>query len=279
MNKLHLYWHSLNRNDKKENYGDALAPFICSKLSQKQIQRVQHLRSKKYRFLFKPYFTIGSIIKRVNKNSIVWGSGIIDKDEIIAKATFLSVRGPKTRDRLINLGYDVPENYGDPALLLPYFIPNNKKKKYALGIIPHFVDYENVKRMFSFSKEIKIIDLVTNDVVKTTNEILECDAIISSSLHGLIVPHAYHIPALWMKFSNNLSGDNIKFYDYFESVGISYNKEFIFSNEKLSKDVLLDLLQSNYKITKPDSDLLNLRIKQLFKTCPFYKNRLVNITQ
>nr|WP_321233424.1 polysaccharide pyruvyl transferase family protein [uncultured Psychroserpens sp.] len=272
MFKLHIYWHSLNREDGRENYGDALAPFICSKLAKKKIVRVQFLKSKKYRLFVKHYFTLGSIIKRINSNSIVWGSGIIKKDELITNATFLAVRGPRTRARLLELGYDaIPEKYGDPALLLPQFISNNEKKTYALGIIPHFVDYEDVKKIFSDKKDIKVIDLVTDDVVKTTQEILECEAIISSSLHGLIIPHTYKIPALWMKFSDNLSGDNIKFYDYFESVGITYNEEFKFSAEQKSKNILLELLKSNSTITQPDTNLLNLRKKQLLETCPFIK--------
>ncbi|MEY8848343.1 polysaccharide pyruvyl transferase family protein [Psychroserpens sp. XS_ASV72] len=271
MFKLHVYWHSMNRNDGKENYGDALAPYICSKLSGKVVTRVNFIKSKKYKYLFKHYFTIGSIIKRVTEKSIVWGSGIIKVDEQVANAKFLAVRGPRTRKRLLELGYDVPENYGDPALLLPQFIANDVEKKYKLGIIPHFVDHEKISEIFKNHNDIAIINLITNDVVETTHKILQCESIISSSLHGVIVSHTYSIPALWLKFSNSLSGDNVKFYDYFESVGIDYNKEFVFDKDLISEKALLDLLQKHTDLSLPDKDVIAFRREQLLSTCPFYK--------
>ena len=116
-----------------------------------------------------------------------------------------------------------------------------------------------------------MIDLITNDVVRTTNEILECECIISSSLHGLIVPHAYGIKALWMKFSDKLSGDNTKFYDYFESIGIHYDREFSFDSSVLSPDNILKLVEEHSEITLPEQKKLNLRKHQLLETCPFIK--------
>lgn len=66
---------------------------------------------------------------------------------------------------------------------------------------------------------LNIIHLRGTHVEKTINEICSCRFIYSSSLHGLIVSHAYGIPALWFEHTR-LTGDRFKFYDYFSSVCI-----------------------------------------------------------
>ena len=267
--KIHLYWYNLNRSDNKNNYGDALAPFIVSHLSNKKLKRITTKKSKNRARFFEKYFTVGSIIKRAGKNSIIWGSGIIKRDEMVESAQFLAVRGPRTRNRLLELGYNVPEIYGDPALLLPEMIPDNSSKKYEIGIIPHYIDFEKFIQKFPGNEKYTVINLITDDVVKTTKEILKCKRIVSSSLHGVIVPQAYNIPSIWVKFSNQLSGDNIKFYDYFESVGIDYNTVFTFDVNSDSFNKLENLLNENPSLLLPDERLLKLRKRQLMESCPF----------
>jgi hypothetical protein len=39
----------------------------------------------------------------------------------------------------------------------------------------------------------------------------------SSSLHGVIVSHAFGVPSIWMASSKPLHGDGVKFDDYFAS--------------------------------------------------------------
>nr|WP_294936593.1 polysaccharide pyruvyl transferase family protein [uncultured Flavobacterium sp.] len=271
MGRLYIYWWALKRADGNDNYGDILAPFLAEKLSGKKVVRVKHPMRRRYRWFIKHYVTVGSIIWAASKKSIVWGSGIIKKNENVRDATFLAVRGPRTRARLLELGYEVPEVYGDPALLLPEFIPNTVEKKYALGIIPHYVDYAEIQQRFAGQEDIKVINLMTDDIIRTTQEIMQCEAIISSSLHGVIVSHTYNIPALWVKFSSKLAGDNVKFYDYFESVGINYNQEFSINPDTATQEELKELLKANQSILSPDSNLLAFRKEQLLASCPFKK--------
>lgn len=276
MSKLHLYWWS--KKGDKENYGDILGYYLVDKLSQKKIVRVIQPRGGRwYKWIKKHYVTVGSIISVVSRRSVVWGSGIIKENAIVDKAKFLAVRGPRTRKRLLELGYKVPEIYGDPALLLPLLIPNTLAKKYTLGIIPHYVDYDEISNVFSSREDIKVIDLLTNDVEKTTKEIMECETIISSSLHGVIVSHAYQIPAVWIKFSDKLSGDNVKFYDYYESVGIQYNKQFHYNPATDAISKLIDSLEEARKLALllPEREVIEKLQKGLLKSCPFLKKGVV----
>src|SRR5690606_2919216 len=52
------------------------------------------------------------------------------------------------------------------------------------------------------------------------DQIRACRVILSSSLHGLVVAHAYGIPAAWVQFSDKLSGDGSKFRDHAASIGV-----------------------------------------------------------
>lgn len=271
MMKLYIYWWEKPDSDGYGNYGDILAPYLAHKLSGKEIVKVEHPMKWKYRLFFKHplYVTVGSIIKEASKKSIVWGSGIIKKNEKVRAATFLAVRGPRTRARLLELGYKVPEVYGDPAFLLPNFIENNVVKKYELGIIPHYVDYDEIVKIFASDTRVKIINLMTDDVEKTTREILECKKTVSSSLHGVIISHSYEIPSLWVKFSNKLAGDNIKFYDYFESVGIHNTNEIVVPKEEMNYEKFLELFETDSAQSMANTELMELRKNQLLSSCPF----------
>ena len=50
------------------------------------------------------------------------------------------------------------------------------------------------------------------------DELCACEYVISSSLHGLILAEAYHIPTLWATFSDNINGGTFKYMDYYKSI-------------------------------------------------------------
>ncbi|MFD1163090.1 polysaccharide pyruvyl transferase family protein [Hwangdonia seohaensis] len=267
--KIRLFWWQEKREDRRENYGDLMSKYLVEKISKEKIITVSHPSKRLYKHIFKHYLAIGSIISSANKNSIVWGSGIIKKDDNIRDAKFLAVRGPKTRKRVLEKGFNCLEFYGDPALLMPDYYNPKIEKKYKLGIIPHYVDYKEVNNYFTNNTSVNVIDLLTYNVEKTTDEILECERIISSSLHGVIVAQAYKIPALWVKFSNKLSGDNIKFYDYYESVGVPFQDEVFINPKDLNEALIEKLLDENNPILLADNALLKQRKKELMQSCPF----------
>ena len=186
---------------------------------------------------------IGSILQRCTNHSIIWGSGLISdqaKCEQIPKKV-LAVRGPMTREKLLEQGIECPEIYGDPALLLPEIYPNPvEKKKYALGIIPHYKDKNDryLKNDFLNHPEIKIIDIQNANPLKVVDDMLSCERILSSSLHGIILGDAYHIPSIWVEFERPYEDGHFKYQDYFLSVSRKVKGPVKFGDLKSLKQIL-----------------------------------------
>jgi len=262
-----FYWSEIKFIFKrKENYGDLLSKYLVEKISGMEVKWVYPKKQPWYKWDKTNYVTIGSVIHHASKDSIVWGSGIIDNKQAIAKADFRAVRGPQTRKFLLGLGYECPEVYGDPALLLPKYYHPEVEKKYKIGIIPHYHDFNVVSENYLNDPEILVIDLMTLIVEEVTRQILSCEKTISSSLHGVIVSHAYEIPSVWVEFSNKIFGDGIKYRDYLESVEIPfYQAEFLDRKLNLKE---IDRLFEKYPGLPGEGKVENL-CEGLKRVCPF----------
>ena len=259
---------------KKENFGDDINYMLIRKLSQRRV--ISYMYS--YLSFFKPvnYMCIGSIIEgKTNSRSVIWGSGAMfgDRDLKEKPLEVLAVRGPLTREYLLTQGVSCPEIYGDPAILLPIVFPCSRKKKYKLGLIPHFIDrmQENVLQLEKlYANDIVVIDLKNykrwEDIVTTINE---CECIASSSLHGIIVSDAYGIPNVWIKLSNNIKGGNFKFQDYFLSCGREITAPLDFCGRMVDVEIIKVKVKS-YK--KPNYD-----IRKLLDVCPFFKMKEIKM--
>ncbi len=266
--KIRLFWwNEIKLQGKsKENYGDLLGKYLVENISKKQVVWTNPKSISLSNFFNPIYVTVGSILTHVNTNCIVWGSGIVSKKYPIKKAKFLAVRGPKTREHLLNQGFDVSSVYGDPALLLPRYYNPKTQKEYKLGIVPHYSDFSVVSEIYREDSSVLLIDLMTNNIENTTDQFLKCERIISSSLHGIIVAHAYGIPAVWQKFSNKVFGDDIKYRDYFESVNIqSYNSEVISS--KMTEEYINLLFEEKEYL--PQKEVIEDIRNGLMEVCPF----------
>lgn len=217
------YWKP---GDAKGNLGDELSPYIVRKLSGKE---------PKYASIDSPrkICAIGSIIeaRTLRSGGIFWGTGThhaeLPDNNNRAVLSFRAVRGPITRNLLIRHGYRCPAIYGDPALLMPEFYTPAMPKKYKLGIIPHYAHQEHL----NYCDDVKYIDIKRNrnEIERFIDEMCECEAILSSSLHGVILAHAYGIPARYFQVHGvPLAGsEGLKFADYFKSVKIPVQKPLI----------------------------------------------------
>jgi len=267
-----FYWSEIKFIfKKKENYGDLLSKYLVEKISEREVKWINPRKQPWYKLNKKHYLVIGSILHHASNQSIVWGSGIIDRKHKVPKADFRAVRGPQTRKFLNDRGISCPEIYGDPALLLPGYFKPQIRKKYKIGIIPHYHDYNLVYQNFKEEKEILVVDLMTMDVEEVTIQLLECEKTISSSLHGLIVSHAYGIPSIWVEFSDKIFGDGIKYQDYFESVDIPFYK-VPFLQGKISIFEIEKLF--NKYPALPEYGRVEELCEGLMRVCPFKSDML-----
>lgn len=256
------FWHWT----RPPNFGDLITQYFLDNLNNATHHSIGNNENINPRLL-----AVGSIYRLANNYTIVYGSGVRDKNQSIEYSETQFTRGPLTRDLVLKTGRYCPPVYGDLALLLPFFYkPTNIKKKYTIGIVPHVNDYDRVVKMYSNkSEQYTIINLKTGDIEKVIQSMLQCDKIISSSLHGLICADAYNIPNTWVKYSDTIKGDDTKFHDYFKSVSRKNNN---FTDQRPGTSLIplegLEKLNYNHSI-KFDSN-------KLWDVCFFDKNK--NIT-
>lgn len=248
------------------NWGDDInVEFIESLTGKKVIVRNQSLL---HRILpIKNYCLIGSVVGNYeNSSAYMWGTGIISPERNAKKAPkkICSVRGKNTRNILLNQGLDCPENYGDPVLLASKIYQPSVEKRYKIGVVPNHVDIDNdaLKAFLKDKSDVILVDLTKyekwTDII---DQMVSCEIIVSSSLHGLIVSDSYGIPNVWVSFSDHIRGGNFKYLDYFSSVYRDEQKPIMINNKED-----LEIIFNNF-----EAYLCNAVIdfSSIVKSCPF----------
>lgn len=275
------------------NFGDELGPYIISKITGMDIVHIPVLNNRLHLLMLigkrfstlrfregwdflllffgkKFYIFLGSIIQFYKLNGgVVWGAGLIDDNYTTGKHKYYAVRGPKTKALLEKKGYISPDVYGDPALILSKIYNKAVLVKYRVGIVPHIIHYDEFLK-HEVHKDMVVIDLQTNNVELVIDTIRSCDFIISSSLHGLIVAHAYGIPALWVKLSDTkLMGNNVKFHDYFESLQLPiYDQILIDLDDLTNLDNMARLFKDYFINAVPVPENLAIVIDKFINSAP-----------
>lgn len=244
--------------DYNRNWGDALNVVLVEHLSGKKAVGVQDV----YNLCGRPvYSVIGSILGNTNLPVEVWGSGFIASDRTFRTAPkrIYAVRGPLTRQRVLQQGLSCPAVYGDPALLYPRYYAPPTRKEYDLGVVAHYMDQDSPwLNRITHQDNVLIID-VLGGVREFVDQLCSCRHIASSSLHGLIAADAYGIPFTWISLSNRLIGKDFKFRDYFLSTGRSGVESVEIGRDTSLADVYDFAVDSRPEI---DLDLL-------VRACPF----------
>lgn len=214
--KVKNYRVNLQYCCREDNVGDILSPIVCEYLLKKKELNFDNKVSET-----KHLYAIGSIIDFGYQDATIWGSGIINEysdfkltksKNINRKLDIRLVRGPETRRLLINAGYECPERYGDPAVLMPYIYNPEVEKKYKISYIPHING--KLDRTIVDSLD-NVINMGTNDYEKVISEIKSSEKVISSSLHGIILAETYGVPAIFV--AKDVKRQIFKFYDWYHS--------------------------------------------------------------
>ncbi|GGM42588.1 polysaccharide pyruvyl transferase family protein [Microbacterium saperdae] len=205
---------ALGIGDRVENFGDVMGPAVVERsLDAHAPVRSRTLRRPRTRRLL----SIGSIMHMARTGDVIWGTGVNGK---VAESAYRfaqldvrAVRGPLTRQWLLARNINVPEVYGDPALLTPALFPEfaalAQEKRHHLTIVPNFHDYQLLGQTAG------VID-PRGEFRDVISHIVQSEQVIASSLHGVILAEAFGIPVAAMKSSTEPS---FKYLDYFEGTG------------------------------------------------------------
>lgn len=255
MEKIRAVWHS------DTNYGDALTPYI-----------IRHLYGKKPKHAESTdqdptYMVTGSILGDYISNSIIWGPGVMQNKAILPDKyppptknfDIVAVRGPISFQKCVDAGY-TPQCYGDPALILPRIYRPKRILKHKIGLIPSWVEYSEVSKVY-VDKDIHIVD-VTRPIEKVIDDIISCEVILASALHGLITSVAYHIPTKWVQFSDRIVGDGTKYRDFLGSIKLNYEPVDLRRSKTVTK-----------LMHEPFEHRLDIDLQKLWDVCPFRRTQ------
>ena len=261
------------QNDKRikhENWGDDINYYFLREII-KQPVTLFNRTSLAFRLKLRNYLVIGSTIDMLcTQNTEVWGAGIIDGDKPlrVKPKKVYAVRGPLSRKKLLAEGVNCPEIYGDPAMLLPLYYRPNRNKRYQYGIISHVSNQAIIENLhlngkpLNEHKNVQIIHMGHyahwHDII---DQICECEAILSSSLHGLIMAEAYRIPNVWLEFGRPLIGGHFKFHDFFLSIHRDRESPVMIEGQEIPLEVIA------FKLSEWKRGSIDLNL--LMNACPF----------
>lgn len=292
MKKIKLYWWK-----DAPNFGDAASPYIIQKLFglnivycnpslciHKEIYRLIRNMCTGKQYVFpsskgyvypweKGLYAIGSILDGSTYKTLVWGSGFREFNSKYKGGKIYAVRGKLTQNLLPDRIKNKVLAIGDPVLLLPLVYTPDRNVSHNIGIVPHFMDYDYFSS--TYGQKYFIIDVRTSDVEKVIQQICSCKLILSTSLHGLIISHAYGIPALWIR-KGWINSSEFKFYDYFSSVNIpKYDGFFNLDEILLDNGSIENLFIHNKELSLIHSNLQTIQEK-LIKAFPFSEDTKAN---
>jgi len=198
----------------------------------------------------------------------VWCTGFIFRERndtsFFRNMLFHSVRGKLTKarvEKVLGKALDIPT--GDGGLITPLLLNKPEPKLYSVGIIAHFKEQNQpeFQQLHSKYRNSLLINL-RDDPLLVIRQIAQCEHVVSSSLHGLIVADSFHIPNQWIVVTDHLKGDGFKFDDYYSAFDIAANPIDLSRSPAPELNEIID----QYKLTR---SMIEHKQKAIYDAFPF----------
>jgi hypothetical protein len=140
-----------------------------------------------------------------------------------SKFVVTATRGPVSEQLLAGPDGHKPGVYGDPVWILPQFYRPQVEKKWKIGAILHLselkdrspvaIPRDNIRRFDIPAELADDVHLITTcapismqAIGDKIDEILACERIVSTSLHGMVIAESYGIPCLYFAPNGDVIG-------------------------------------------------------------------------
>jgi len=197
------------------NFGDWLAPYIVNGVVDRAIRHIDLADPRNDVHVL----SLGSIISRANKNSIVIGSGINSiKDEINRSAIYRMVRGCITLEKIPAHAKSSEIYCCDPGFFMrEIYSPHRLAETSSKLLIPH-INHESLFSRID-STGYKILHARAcrpQDIERLIDKIASAREVITSAMHIFVMCCTYKIPCALIKpimADVVVPGDGIKYRD------------------------------------------------------------------
>ena len=201
------------------NFGDLLGPLLVERIAGTAALRRKPPKSSAPKVLA----AVGSIMHFAPHRAVVWGSGVNFKlnkklPRGILTLDFRAVRGPYSARAITAAGAEVPAVFGDPALLLPRYMPElddwTRSGSGGAIVVPNLNDFEAMAAEAAAQK-LTVVD-PRGPLHIVLREIAGSGFVVGSSLHAIAIADALGIPA---RFIASPAEGVLKYRDYLAGTG------------------------------------------------------------
>jgi pyruvyltransferase len=216
--------------DGHANFGDQLTPWLLQRYGRVAVHSSPGSAGMA---------GVGSILEQLPTEfeGTVWGSGLLYGRPIdLPRATFAAVRGHLTKQVL---GIHGDPALGDPGILVSRHV-ERPKARWTLGVVPHGIHNADpvVARLAErYPQEVAVLD-TAQPVDRMLRDIGRCEAVVSTSLHGLVIADSFGIPAAWFELEPSLWGADFKFRDYESVVTPGRSRRFTMSPHSTLSEIV-----------------------------------------